>query len=758
MTSKRTVVPLGTLLAVTAALAAVVLFVIGYRSYNADAGIFQRHQSLFRLKKNLVDMESELIRARLDESRLIAEQSARYSHSFEEHTAMVRAQAKEHFLEFDDAEINKPLLILVAALDRYRESVKKIVTLQQEMGLDGESGYLTQIAKIEQGIHNRLQRLERPELGRQFADVQIQEREFRRAFDRHIASNLLGQTSAVSERVKEAKLDPAESSALSADLEHYHEIVSKQLARALELEAVVSESGLHFERLLPHLTTAQRRVDSDLAVLLDASRKQRTSLLLVILALGAAFVLMSFLILVQMWRERRAIMRMRSLAAIMHEVAEGNLAQAGEADLPPGNDEVGSMAESLATMAAQIQSQRDIIERERARAEEGEQTGRDKARLLAKLSHEIRSSLSGVVGLLELLEQTGLSSEQASYSGVIRSNSDALMALAQDVDEQAKPELGMIELNQRKFSLTECIDSALGLFRPRAMNKGLELERRMAASVPDLVIGDDTRLRKILHHLVVSAIKIARSGKVSVLVQLISRTDSKVELRFMIQLQGAGIPAEEMEAALQPVIRTEAASKVKDGGGLSVCAELVEMMGGRIWTQSEGDEDMRVCFTVRLESAEVPGEASPDRERAASISHTLATDLAERIPLRILLVEDTQVNQMLMTRIFEKMGYTLDIAKNGREAVERARDAQYDLILMDIQMPEMDGWEASSIILQEADREHRPRIVAVTANASEENRQRCMTVGMDDFVSKPFTLKRMQAVVEQWGHSQQAGA
>jgi CheY-like chemotaxis protein/HAMP domain-containing protein len=461
-------------------------------------------------------------------------------------------------------------------------------------------------------------------------------------------------------------------------------------------------------------------------------------------------VLMSLLILVQMWRERRVLLRLRKLAALMHEVAEGNLARAGEADLPQGDDEVGSMAESLATVAAQIHSQRDIIDRERKRAEEGESAGRDKARLLAKLSHELRSSLSGVVGLIELLEQTGLSSEQASYSDVIRSNSDTLMALAQDIDEQAKLDIGLIELSQRKFSLTECIDGALGLFRPRAMDKGLELERRVAASVPDLVIGDDARLRKILHHLVVSAIKIARSGKVSVVVQTMSRSDSKVELRFMIQVQGAGVLAEQIEAALQPVIRTEPASNARDSGSLSVCAELVEMMGGRIWIQSDGDEDIRVCFTVRLESAETPDEKGADRETPIV---ALATDLADRIPLRILLVEDTPVNQLLMTRIFEKMGYTLDIARNGREAVERARDARYDLILMDIQMPEMDGWEASSIILQEADREHRPRIVAVTANASEENRQRCMTVGMDDFVSKPFTLKRMQAVVEQWGHS-----
>jgi CheY-like chemotaxis protein len=732
-----------------------VLFVIGYRSYTAEMGIVERHQRLFRLKKNLVDMESELIRARLDESRLTTEQNSKYASSFAEHTGMVRAQAREHFLEFDDPEINKPLLIMLEALDRYRDAVAKIVTLQHDMGLGGESGYLVSIAEIEQQIQDRLQRVTRPLLARHFADIQLQEREFRRTLDRRIANNLLGQASALTEQIKQdAALARGEATVLLADLERYREVIARQLAQAIELDAAISDSSLRFERLLPHLTAAQRRVDSDLAVLLDASRKQRKTLLLVIMILGGAFLLMSLLILVQMWRERRVLMRLRKLAAIMHEVSEGNLARAGEPDLPQGDDEVGSMAESLATLAAQIHSQRDIIERERKRAEEGENAGRDKARLLAKLSHELRSSLSGVVGLIELLEQTGLSNEQASYSNVIRSNSDVLMALAQDIDEQAKLEIGMIELSQRKFSLTECIDGALGLFRPRAMDKGLELDRRMAASVPDLLIGDDTRLRKILHHLVVSAIKIACSGKVSVVVQTISRSDSKVELRFMIQVQGAGVPAEQMEAALQPVIRTEAASDARDGGSLSVCAELVEMMGGRIWIQSDGGEDIRVCFTVRLESAETPEDAAQEADRATSIVHTLATDLAERIPLRILLVEDTPVNQMLMTRIFQKMGYTLDIARNGREAVERARDAHYDLILMDIQMPEMDGWEASSIILQEADSEHRPRIVAVTANASEENRQRCMTVGMDDFVSKPFTLKRMQAVVEQWGHSQ----
>jgi CheY-like chemotaxis protein len=251
-----------------------------------------------------------------------------------------------------------------------------------------------------------------------------------------------------------------------------------------------------------------------------------------------------------------------------------------------------------------------------------------------------------------------------------------------------------------------------------------------------------------------SAIVFTDAGLVSLHLAVAERTGDEVELVLTVHSEvGEDVPTDKINEVLQPKTRPQASRESgKHVLGLAIAAELAEIMGGRMWREEEREHELKIHCSVRIKAKDgVNGHTQPAVGKARESSHQLATDLAERVPLRILLAEDTEVNQMLMTRLFAKMGYKLDVANNGREAVALSRSRSYDLILMDIQMPEMDGWEASSIILQESKRSQRPRIVAVTANASDENRQRCMSVGIDDFVTKPFTLQRMQAVVERWG-------
>jgi CheY-like chemotaxis protein len=286
--------------------------------------------------------------------------------------------------------------------------------------------------------------------------------------------------------------------------------------------------------------------------------------------------------------------------------------------------------------------------------------------------------------------------------------------------------------------LRECVDAALNLVRARAAEKGVALTASIDADVPAAVAGDVTRLRQVLLNLLSNAIKFTDKGVVALSVQRGSTDD---ELTFAVRDSGIGLSEEGKSRLFKSFSQADSSTTRRYGGtglGLAISKRLAELMGGTMSAESAGaGQGSTFRFSIRA-----PEAAAPQPSHARPV---IDPAMAGRHPLRILLAEDNLVNQKLAFRLLARMGYGADVASNGVEAIEAVERQAYDLVLMDVQMPEMDGLEASRRIVERWPVGHRPRIVAMTANASEGDREACLAAGMDDYLTKPF---RVEALVD----------
>jgi hypothetical protein len=482
------------------------------------------------------------------------------------------------------------------------------------------------------------------------------------------------------------------------------------------------------------VNTSLTKLEDDFSYTLGAGSRWLTGLILSLL-LGLVLTVEICSLSITILVSRGISKGLKEIIGSANRIASGDLSSRAVAF---SHDEIGVLAESFNEMAAKLEektnTQNEIQSQLKESKEVAERSLAIKENFLANMSHEIRTPMNAVLGFTHLLEDTALDERQKEFVKAIKISGQNLMTIINDILDYSRLESGRIVIEQIPFSIREAFNSLSILLQQKAREKNIKLKFDIDRRIPESLLGDPTRLMQMLLNLSDNALKFTERGSVEISATLDKQTEDTARVAFNVADTGKGIPADKLSAIFERFTQASAETTRKHGGtglGLSIVKSLVELQKGSISVSSTvgGGSVFTFVISYKIDPANVHGRQQQDAE----------VKRAGKKQLNILIAEDNKMNQILAVTVLSKYGFTADVAENGKVAIEMLEQNKYDLILMDMQMPEMDGYEATRYIRNVLN-DNIP-IIAFTAHAMSGEKDKCLALGMNDYISKPFDAK-----------------